>query len=99
MALELIEPSARPAPAQRFGRNQLVLTLPHRDLALLLPELAEVQLARGTVIHERGDTIEHVYFIHDGLVSLLVGVADAKSVEIGTIGREGAIGALAGLGS
>jgi CRP-like cAMP-binding protein len=99
MALELIEPAVRTAPSQRFGRSQLLLTLPPRDLALLLPELTEVQLARGTVIHERGDAIEHVYFIHDGLVSLLVGVAETKSVEIATIGREGAVGALAGLGS
>jgi CRP-like cAMP-binding protein len=99
MTLELNPRIAKEAPLQRFGRSQLLSALPPRDLALMLADVAEVQFARGTVIHEAGDPIEHVYFIHDGLVSLLVGVAEGRSVEIAAVGREGAIGALAGLGS
>jgi CRP-like cAMP-binding protein len=99
MTLELNQPFAQEAPRKGFGRSQLLSALPPRDLALLLADVAEVQLARGTVIHEPGDRMEQVYFIHDGLVSLLVGVAEGRSVEIAAVGREGAIGALAGLGS
>jgi CRP-like cAMP-binding protein len=50
------------------------------------------------VLYEGGETIRHVYFPDDGLISLLV-VMDAETVrEIGVVGNEGMLGAALALG-
>ena len=51
------------------------------DLARLLPYLRTVPLERGAVLHEAGDTIEHVYFPHSGMVSLVAVMRNGATVE------------------
>jgi CRP-like cAMP-binding protein len=50
------------------------------------------------VLHERGETIRHVYFPDDGLISLLIVMGDGTVREIGVIGNEGMLGAAVALG-
>jgi CRP-like cAMP-binding protein len=78
--------------------NRLLTTLPVDDLALLTPFLKEVVLDQGVVLQEPGDEIEDVYFPHDGIVSLLAVMQHGDAIETATVGREGAVGSLAGLG-
>jgi CRP-like cAMP-binding protein len=78
--------------------NKLLASLPHKDLQLLIPHLASVQLAQGTVLAEPDFEIDHAYFPFSGAVSLLVVMRDGKAVETGTVGREGVVGALSGTG-
>ena len=80
------------------GRNRLLAALPAADLALLNPLLKHMPLEQGTVLQEQGERIEDVYFILDGIVSLLVPMRQGDAIEIATVGREGAVGSLAGLG-
>lgn len=81
------------------SRNHLLLSLPAAEYALLEPHLKEIPLKQGAILTEQGESIEHVYFLHSGMVSVVVVLADAeKAVETATVGREGAIGAVAGLG-
>jgi CRP-like cAMP-binding protein len=94
----LTEASEKTAGAN-LGRNRLLSALPAADFSLLDPYLTDFELAPGAVIHEAGDRMEHVYFIHGGLVSLLLPMPGSPAVEIATVGREGAIGAMAALGS
>jgi CRP-like cAMP-binding protein len=49
------------------------------------------------VLREPGDEVDHVYFPHSGMLSLLAVMRDGKAVETATIGREGVVGAMAGL--
>jgi CRP-like cAMP-binding protein len=56
-----------------------------------------VQLAQGTVLAEPGGTVDHAYFPLSGAVSLLVIMRDGKTIETGTVGREGAVGAMSGI--
>jgi len=88
--------------AQRPDRtksNRFLATLPHTDHALLAPHLHPVPLERGDLLHDAGDEIEHVYFPHDGMISLVAVMQDGATVETATVGRGGAVGATAGLGS
>lgn len=81
------------------ARNHLLSSLPPAEYALLEPHLREVSLKQGTILTEQGESIEHIYFPHSGMVSVVIVLADGeKSVETATVGREGAIGAVAGLG-
>jgi len=82
-----------------LGRNRLLAALPMADFALLAPHLVEATLDRGAVLQESGLPIRRVYFPHGGLVSLLGTVPEGHAVDTATIGREGAIGLSAGLGS
>ncbi|MFL5033036.1 MAG: Crp/Fnr family transcriptional regulator [Xanthobacteraceae bacterium] len=82
-----------------IGRNRLLAGLPPADFALLAPHLAETTLERGTVLTEPGQPIRRVIFLHGGLVSLLGVLPEGDAVDTATIGREGALGLSAGLGS
>jgi CRP-like cAMP-binding protein len=61
-------------------------------MALLAPNLREVALPRGTVLHEPGDLIEEVYFPIEALISLLTVMRDGEIIETATVGREAALG-------
>jgi CRP-like cAMP-binding protein len=50
------------------------------------------------VLHEGGETIRHVYFPDDGLISLLIVMDEGTVREIGVIGNEGMLGAAVALG-
>ncbi len=78
--------------------NKLLASLPHEDFQLLIPHLSSVQLARGTVLAEPGGEVNHAYFPLSGMVSLVVIMRDGKAVETGTVGREGVVGAMSGIG-
>jgi hypothetical protein len=66
-------PHAKPPLAGQFdehGRfNRFLATLPSHDFSLLAPHLRTVPLERGTILHDVGEEIEHVYFPHSGMVS------------------------------
>jgi CRP-like cAMP-binding protein len=72
--------------------------LPQAELENLVPSISVVSLDQGTVLNEPGDEPERVYFPHTGMISLLAVMADGKAVETATVGREGVVGAMAGLG-
>jgi CRP-like cAMP-binding protein len=78
--------------------NKLLASLPRAQFNLLLPHLAIVGLTQGTVVFETGDEVDQVYFPHSGMFSLLAVMRDGKAIETATVGREGVIGAMAGLG-
>src|SRR5580700_10050514 len=72
--------------------NEILLSLPRKDLELLLPKLEFVRLKVHHVLHEPGDTLKSAYFCNSGLVSILSVFPDGKSVEVGLVGQEGLIG-------
>jgi CRP-like cAMP-binding protein len=78
--------------------NKLLSTLPRDQLDLLAPHLSTKQLAQGLVLLEAGEEFDRVYFPHNGMLSLLVVMSDGKGIEVATVGREGVVGAMAGLG-
>jgi CRP-like cAMP-binding protein len=83
---------------QGSRRNHLLASLPPADLALLTPHLKDIVLTQGDVLQEQGETISEVYFPHDGIISLLAVMQQGDAIETATVGREGAVGSLTGLG-
>jgi CRP-like cAMP-binding protein len=81
------------------GPNRLLGTLPAPDFALVAPHLKKMQFDQGAMLQEAGERIEQVYFPATGMISLLTVMRDGSGIETATIGREGAIGVMAGLGS
>jgi CRP-like cAMP-binding protein len=90
-------PLARQLEHERF--NRFLATLPPHDFALLAPHLRMIALERGVMLHDVGEEIEHVYFPHTGIVSLVAVMQNGATVETATIVRYGVIGASAGLGA
>jgi CRP-like cAMP-binding protein len=78
--------------------NKLLASLPRGDFDRLLPHLSTLPLQQGVVLMEAGDEVDHIYFPHSGMLSLLAVLRDGKAIETATVGREGVVGAMAGLG-
>ncbi len=78
--------------------NTLLASLPRDHFDRLFPHLSIVSLAQGTVLVEAGDEVDQIYFPHYGMLSLLAVLRDGKAIETATVGREGVVGAMAGLG-
>ena len=78
--------------------NRLLDSLPPGEAALLKPQLKTVKMVQGTLLQEPGDQINYVYFPHSGMISLLAVMKQGNSVEVATVGREGALGGMSGFG-
>lgn len=78
--------------------NRLLAMLPRSDYSDIAPLMTTISLGQGTVLHHPGDEVEQVWFPHEGMVSLLAIMADGRAVETATVGLEGVLGGMAGLG-
>jgi CRP-like cAMP-binding protein len=78
--------------------NILLAALPRDYFDRLLPNLSTVVLPQGIVLYEAGAEVDQVYFPQYGMLSLLAVLRDGKAIETATVGREGVVGAMAGLG-
>ena len=72
--------------------NLLLLNTPPREWERLSPLLEFVRLRLHQVLHEAGEIIRSVYFLNNGLGSVLTVLPDGEMVEVGLIGNEGFIG-------
>ena len=87
-----------PVPKQSAIANSLLATLPRMGYQRLAAGLEPVTLTFGEVLYEPGETIRHVYFPNQSLVSLLTLVDGRLALEIGMVGREGMVGTALALG-
>jgi CRP-like cAMP-binding protein len=74
-------------------------SLPAAELERVSPLLHKVALTPRRVLQHAGIPIGHVYFIEEGLVSVLAKVDERNAVEVGLIGRDGAVGSVVVLGA
>jgi CRP-like cAMP-binding protein len=79
--------------------NRLLASLPREDFLLLVRHLREIPMQQGQMLEEPGRPIDAVYFPQSGMISLIVRMPEDSAVEVGMVGREGAVGMAAGLGS
>lgn len=73
--------------------NHFLASLSAEDSLLLEPRLRPMELPHGAVLFRTEDTIDRIYFPHNGVVSLVVGLANGQFVEAGMFGRNSVIGA------
>jgi CRP-like cAMP-binding protein len=72
--------------------NRLLEALEPEDYALIEPHLESVELPRGKVLYDTGETVHYTYFPHDSVVSLVTVMQDGDSVEMAVFGREALFG-------
>src|SRR5215213_7744894 len=72
--------------------NHLLAALPSDELAALQPDLEQVSLPFKQSLYEPERRIEHVYFPHRGVVSLVTEFENGSPIEVGTVGPEGMVG-------
>src|SRR4051812_24753162 len=78
-------------------RNQLLAALEPDDYLWLEPHLEVVDLPRGKVVYQTGETIRYTYFPHDAVVSMVAVLQDGGSVEMTIFGRESVFGFVSAL--
>jgi CRP-like cAMP-binding protein len=85
---------------QAFSGNRLLATLAGSERALLEPHMTRVDFAAGETILTAGAGVERSIFPFDGLmVSMLVELNGGRSVEVASIGKEGAVGGIISCGT
>ena len=72
--------------------NIVLRALSRKDGERLLAKHDQVKLTYGDILCEPGKPLRHVYFLNNGIVSLLTPVSGGASVEVGLVGREGMAG-------
>jgi len=72
--------------------NRLLAALPKADYERLLPHMEPVPLPLGWAVYEAGGRMGHVYFVTEGIVSLLYVMENGASAEIALTGNEGLVG-------
>jgi CRP-like cAMP-binding protein len=58
----------------------------------MTPDLEPVSLSLRQVLYEPGVEIKHLYFMEEGLCSILTVMEDGASVEVGMVGSDGMLG-------
>ena len=79
-------------------KNQLLAALPPNVFNAMRRDLVHVELEIRTPIYAPEDEVEWVYFPSSGMISILQRTPDSRGIELATIGKEGALGAIAGFG-
>ena len=82
-----------PTMTRQLLRNRILAALSPEDIELLRP--VDVEFPRGHVIFDRGGRVDRLYLPHTALVSLVTHLRDGGTIETGTVGSEGILGAFA----
>jgi CRP-like cAMP-binding protein len=76
-------------------RNRLLAALPAPLMEQLARHLTPVDLPVNRTLQEPGERVDTVYFLEDGICSMVVTMSSGATVEVGRIGRDGFVGAAA----
>lgn len=94
------EPLLNYAPPRKPPyKNRLLACLSPGEIERIAPHLSPVDLKLHRTLHSSGKIIDTVYFIEEGLASVVVTMKDGATVEVGMVGREGFVGMPAVLSS
>ena len=91
---------APPSTADAFTGNRLLSTFPGELRQQLEAKMQMVELDAGATVLRRGVDVAHSLFpFGSTMVSMVVDLEDARSVEVASIGREGAVGGIISCGN
>ena len=86
----------RPRPARP---NRLLLLLSPDDRRIVDAHLKPTEVTFDQVLYGFGDVIGTVYFPETAVASYVMTMEDGRTVEVGTVGNEGAVGLSAWMGT
>jgi CRP-like cAMP-binding protein len=93
-----MQANARTSTAGKRIGNKILLSIPPKEYALILPHLEFLSMPHHLSLYEPGQPLEFVHFPNTGMVSLVIATDDGKTVEVGEVGREGFAGIQATVG-
>ena len=79
--------------------NHLLRALSPADFGLLHPQLERVRLPVDTYLVEPNAPVPHVYFLNEGIASVVAATDQGRRIEVGMIGPEGMTGPCVLLGT
>jgi CRP-like cAMP-binding protein len=84
---------------EAFAGNRLLSTFPSEARSLVEPFGTIVQLGTGDIVQDRGSPVQSTLFpFGPTMVSLVVDLAGSRSIEVASIGHEGAVGGIVSCG-
>jgi CRP-like cAMP-binding protein len=84
---------------EAFAGNRLLSTFPSEARALVEPFVSPIELNAGERVHTRGSQVESCFFpFGPAMVSLVVDLSGDRSIEVASIGHEGAVGGIVSCG-
>ena len=84
-----LQQGERTNPAGKPIVNQILLSIPDDEFALLRPHLEFVILPQQFVCHEANRNLDSAFFLNSGMISLVITTRKHESVEVGVVGNEG----------
>lgn len=78
--------------ANSITKNRLLLALPRREFDRLRPQLEQVKCESKEVLVDAEGSLDRVYFPDSGVISVVAVYATGNTIEMATVGREGATG-------
>ncbi len=79
--------------------NAFLTSISNNDLAAIQSELKLEQLRQGDMLAEAGQPIEHVYFMHSGMISIVVPLESGEFIEAGVVGPDDVFGGFGAIGA
>ena len=73
-------------------KNRLLLALPRREFERLKPDFESIECGYRDVLVDADGSLDHVYYPNSGVISVVAVYADGNTIEMATVGREGATG-------
>ena len=81
---------------ESFARkNRILNAIPTSELQRLLALMERVQLYPRQVLERSGGGSEYIHFPIDGVLSMIASTREGDTVEVATVGNEGATGVIA----
>jgi len=72
--------------------NELLAGLPKKEYQALQSHLEEIPLVFEQILYKPDGLISDVYFPNSGVISLLAGLNERATLEVGLVGKEGILG-------
>jgi CRP-like cAMP-binding protein len=88
----IAKPRIRTSRVNGLIENSIIASLLAAEYKSISPIVERVNLECGDVVYRANRRIEAVYFPEDAVVAVVDRLADGRTVEVGTIGREGMLG-------
>jgi len=79
---------------RRTIHNEILLSLPSKELGTILPDLEFVEMRAYDLLNEMGEAIKICYFMNSGMTSILTVMGDGKGVEVGSPARKDSLACL-----
>ncbi len=80
------------------AKNYLLAALPREVYEKIAPNLKQVSLSRGKILHHPGEAIVDLYFPIDCALSITITMSDGSTAEAGVIGNREVLGVNAFMG-